>query len=320
MAEIETQLAIKPTPPFVQQLAKKLRRLESSRYFPWALLTPVLLFFLIWNIIPLLWLLGLSFYNYQPLMGRPASFVGLGNYSDMFTLEPIGVWSAFGRTFVWMLMTVGVETVFGVLLGLLFWRSTALRGRRLALALMFTPMLAAPVSVGAFMALIYHPTLGVSNYVLQQIIGTKIDFLGTPGLAMPAVAAVDWWMWTPFMMLITLAALGSVPKAELEAAEVDRLSWWQRMRHVVLPHGKYILMLGIILRTIDSYKTTDLVFQMTYGGPGNETELASIMLWRKAFDSMNMGWSSSLAVLLLLTAIAFTSVYLYILNLGRQGR
>ena len=117
--------------------------------------------------------------------------------------------------------------------------------------------------------------------------------------------------------LMTLAALGSVPKAELEAAEIDRLPWHKRLTLVVWHHGKFILMLGILLRTIDAYKTTDLVFVMTNGGPGNVTELIGLKLYRFAFASLNIGFSSALALVLLLIAIAFTSIFLYVLYLRR---
>ena len=86
------------------------------------------------------------------------------------------------------------------------------------------------------------------------------------------------------MLMMTLAALGSVPKAELEAANIDRLGWWQKFTHIILPHGKYILMLGILLRTIDCFKTMDLVWSMTTGGPGNATELlaSACTAWRSS--------------------------------------
>jgi multiple sugar transport system permease protein len=116
------------------------------------------------------------------------------------------------------------------------------------------------------------------------------------------------------MILMTLAALGSVPKAELEAAEIDRLPWLKRLWYVVLPHGKFILMLGILLRTIDAFKTTDLVYLMTRGGPGNRTEFVGVTLYRQGFEAFQMGDASALAVVTLLIAIAFTSIYLYVLN------
>ena len=116
------------------------------------------------------------------------------------------------------------------------------------------------------------------------------------------------------MVLMTLAALASVPKAELEAAEIDRLAWHQRLRLIVLHDGKFILMLGILLRTIDAFKTMDLIYDMTYGGPGSATQLVAMTLYRRAFDSFNMGSSSALAVILLFISIAFTATFIFVLH------
>ena len=294
-----------------------MRWIDNSPHFPAMLLVPVLLFFLIWNIVPLLWMVGMSFYNYSLVTGDPPRFIGLANFADLY--NNLAVWQALSTTFIFVFFSVGVETLLGLLLGFLFWGSTELPGRRLALTLLFAPMILTPAATGTFFRLIYDPTFGVANYLTSQLFGTKIDFLGDKAWAMASVLLVDIWMWTPFMILITLAALGSVPKAELEAAEVDRLPWIKRIRYVILPHAKFILMLGILLRTIDSFKVMDLIYQLTRGGPGNTTEVIGITLFRKAFEGFTMGWSSSLAVVTLLIAIAFTSIYLYILNLRMEG-
>lgn len=292
-----------------------LRVFEESRFFSLTLLLPILIFFVALNVIPTMWMIGMSFYNYSLMSPAPPNFIGIGNYVRIY--NDADLWSAFGRTFVFVVLAVSIETTLGVLLGFLFWGSNNMPGRRLALTLLFVPMVVTPVASGLFWRLIYEPTFGVANYLLQQLTGVKIDFLTNINWAFGAVLFVDIWMWTPFMILMTLAALGSVPKAELEAAEVDRLSIGQRLWHVIWPHGKFILMLGILLRTIDAYKTTDLVFLMTNGGPGNITELIALKLYRYAFASLNIGFSSALAVILLLIAIAFTSIYLWVLNLRR---
>ncbi len=304
------------TVPMRPSVAARLRHLfDDARLFPLLLILPALLFFLIWNLIPVLWLIGLSFYDYSLKLGQPPSFAGLDNFIDI--AFDFGVWESLSRTFVWVGLSVGIETVLGALLGILFWGSAGLPGRRIALTLLFTPMIITPVAAGAFYQYLYEPTFGIFNHVLG-LFGTNIDFIGDRDWAFAAVLAVDIWMWTPFMILITLAALGSVPKAELEAAEIDRLSWFKRFWHIILPRAKFILMLGILLRTIESFKTMDLIYLMTQGGPGNSTELIALSLYRKAFDSFQMGWSSALALILLLTAIAFTSIYLYILNLNSR--
>lgn len=299
--------------PWARAWRRAMLWVDNTRAFPAALLVPVLLFFIVWNVIPTLWMIGLSFYRYALISGRPPEFIGTGNFADI--MNDVNMWQTFSRTFIWVLFSVGFETVLGFLLGLLFWGSKQMPGRRLALTLLFAPMIMTPLAAGVFFRLIYEPTFGVINYFIRSLGGQDVNFLTDPNLAFGAVLVVDIWMWTPFMILISLAALGSVPQAELEAAQIDRLSWYKRFRHIILPHGRFILMLGILLRTIDSFKTMDLVFVMTRGGPGNITEFIGLSLYRKAFDGLNMGYSSALAILLLLTAIAFTSIYLYVLNL-----
>lgn len=321
-----------------------LRAFEESRAFPVALLTPILVFFVLLNVIPTLWLIGFSFYRYNlqsPDVPRPACVGGpcpallsiptgiqasltqqlqiiipaappVDNYIKIY--NDSDTWGGFGRTFLFVVLAVAIQVVLGVLLGFLFWGSAHMPGRRIALTMLFTPMVITPVASGLFWRLIYEPTFGVINYLITALGGQKIDFLTNNEWAFPAVLFVDVWMWTPFMILMTLAALGSVPKAELEAADVDRMSWINKIRYVIWPHGKFILMLGILLRTIDAFKTTDLVFLMTNGGPGNITELIGLRLYRFAFASLNIGFSSALAVVLLITAIAFTSIYLWVLN------
>lgn len=296
--------------------SKAVRGYDNSRIFPTSLVVPILIFFIVWNVIPTLWMIGLGFYDYSLITGEPEKFIGLKNFIDIANNST--VWHNFGRTFLWVVLTTGIETVLGVLLGFLFWDSAKLPGRRLALTLLFAPMLLAPVSTGTFFRLIYDPVFGVLNYMVSLFGGQPIDFLGNQTTAFPSVIMVDIWMWTPFMIMITLAALGSVPKAELEAAKVDRLPWNKRLIYIVWPYGKFVIMLGILLRTIDSFKTMDLVNQMTKGGPGNATELIALGLYRKAFEGFNMGWSSALALLLFFTAIAFTSIYLFVLNKSKQ--
>ncbi len=286
--------------------------LNSRRVLPTLLLMPVLVFFIVWNTIPTLWLLGLSFYRYSFTSGRPPIFAGLYNFSSI--LDDSEVWFGLSRTFLFVLCAVGIETVLGLLLGLLFWQSQRLPGRRLALTLLFAPMVLTPVASGTFWRLIYDPTFGILDNILRGLGLPGLNFLGDAHLAFGAVLAVDIWMWTPFMVLMTLAALASVPKAELEAAAVDRLGPLQRLRLVILYHGKFILMLGILLRTIDAFKTLDLVYDMTFGGPGNTTELIAVTLYRRAFQVFNMGWSSALAVVLLLISIAFTATFIFVLH------
>jgi multiple sugar transport system permease protein len=288
------------------------RALDESRFFPALLLGPILVFFIVWNVVPLLWLLGVSFYRYKVTGARPAEFIGFENFLDIWRATE--VWGLLGRTLSFMVLTVGGATVLGMVLGFLFWGSGRMPGRRIALTLLFTPMILPPVAVGTFFKLIYEPNFGIANFFTDKLIGRRFDFLTNKDLAFGATIAVDVWMWTPFMILMTLAALASVPKAELEAAEIDQIPWLKRIWYIILPNGKFILMLGILLRTIDAFKTTDLPLLMTNGGPGNTTEFVGLSLYRTGFEAFQMGDASALAIITLLIAIAFASIYLYVLS------
>ena len=303
----------RPSPAARQGIWDGFTRFLGRRdVLPLILLLPVLVFFIVWNLIPTLWLLGLGFYRFSLTSGRPPRFAGLYNYQTI--LNDAGIWFDLSRTFLFVFFAVACETLLGMALGLLFWNSHRLPGRRIALTMLFAPMVLTPVAAGTFWRLIYDPTFGVLNFAIRGLGLPSIDFLGNSNVAFEAVLAVDIWMWTPFMVLMTLAALASVPKAELEAAEIDRLAWHQKLRLIVLHHGKFILMLGILLRTIDAFKTMDLIYDMTYGGPGSTTQLVAMTLYRRAFEAFNMGSSSALAVILLLISIAFTATFIFVLH------
>lgn len=308
--------AIPTRTPLRRLLMRATRLFDDARFLPILLIAPVLIFFIVWNVIPTLWMIGLSFYRYQISIPDSLAFLGIDNYTDI--IRDRAMWQGLSRTFVWVFFGVGIQTVLGMVLGFLFWGSKTMPARRLALTLLFTPMIVTPVAAGLFFRLIYEPTFGIVSWFTQTFFGQEVLLLQNPDAAFWAVLFVDIWMWTPFMILITLAALASVPKAEMEAAEIDRLSWFDRIRYIILPHGKYVLMLGILLRTIDSFKTLDLVYLMAV--PGSTTKLIAILLRESAFEALNVGWSSALAIILLLTAIAFTSIYLYILNLNSKAK
>jgi multiple sugar transport system permease protein len=294
------------------------RFLDNRSTLVIVLLVPVMTFFVVFNTIPTLWLLGLSFYNYSLTSGSPPDFVAFRNFVAIFHSKN-SIWFDLSRTFTFVVCGVTFQTVVGALLGFLFWGSKDMPGRRFALTLLFAPMVLTPVASGTFFRFIYDPTFGVLNYLWRSAFGGgPIDFLGNPDFAFWSVLAVDCWMWTPFMTLMTLAALGSVPTAELEAAEIDRVPFYRRLSLVIWHHGKFIMMLGILLRTIDCFKTLDLIIPMTKGGPGQTTRLVAMELNKQAFESFNMGWSSAYAVLLLLISIAMTSVFIFVLHLRRR--
>ena len=293
------------------------KRPDKNRKLSWLLLAPVLAFSALLNVLPTLWMLGLSFYDYTLTSYKAPTFTGLTNYSDFVKNEQLS--ASVSRTFIFLILAVIAQTLLGILIGVFFWKNDKMPGRRLALTLFFTPMVVTPIATALFWKLMLDPTFGVVNYMLTSLGFSRTDFLTSSTLAFPTLIVVDTWMWTPFMALMTLAALGSVPKAELEAAAIDRLPIWRQITSVIWPHAKFILMLGILLRSIDAFKTMDLTYIMTNGGPGDTTELIALSLYRFAFKSFKLGYSSAVSVFLLFIAIALTAIYLYILNAKKKA-
>ena len=298
--------------------APKAKKPESNKnWFSWGLLAPVLFFFILMSVLPTIWMFGLAFYDYTLTSANKPKLIGFKNFADFLANQQLA--GSVSRTFIFLLCAVIIQTLLGILIGVLFWKNDKMPGRRLALTLFFTPMVVTPIATSLFWKFILDPTLGVINYFASVLGFERFDTLTDATLAFPTLVFVDTWMWTPFMTLMTLAALGSVPKAELEAAQVDRLPIFRLIRTVIWPHAKFILGLGILLRTIDAFKTMDLAYVMTGGGPGDRTELIAVSLYRFAFKSFKLGYSSAVSVFLMFIAIALTSIYLYILNARKKA-
>ncbi|MEM2188069.1 MAG: sugar ABC transporter permease [Nitrososphaerota archaeon] len=274
------------------------------RSFPILLIIPALavVFFLV--IFPLFWALGLSFYRYNVLRGEAPVFIGLDNYARLLTNEVI--WERFVTTITFVVSAVALEFILGFALALLFFQE--FKGRRLAITLVTMPLLIAPIAAGIFFKYIYDATFGVFTYFIQLLTGIGVNML--KDYAMLSVVLLDAWQWTPFMMLFILAGLEAVPKHLLESAEVDRLSWIDKFRVVIWPTIRPLVMLALLFRTMDAFRTFDTVFALTEGGPGTQTELISITLYRTAFKYFRTGEACALAFVILVIVILLTNLYL----------
>lgn len=291
------------------------RKDHQENFIKWFFILPALAFFFAWNIFPLLWVLGLSFHKYSIMTGRPPRFVGLENYTRIFG-DPY-FWDRFRTTFTYVFVAVFFEFVIGFGLALLF--NQEIKGKKIMLTLMMAPMIIAPVATGVFFRFMYEPTWGIFGYFLDKLVGLRPQFLQDYRLALPSVILADIWMWSPFMLMMTLAGLQAVPDYLLEAAEVDRLSWWTKFRHIILPTIRPVLVLALLLRTIDAFRLFDKIFVMTGGGPGTATEIISMSVYRLAFLFFRTGRGSALAIILLVVAIVFTNIYLLLLRAGRKA-
>ena len=304
-----TRLA-QATPPAI---AARVRGL-SDRAIAWLFVAPTIFLLLAINIFPLIWTIWLSFTNFA--VNKPnaeVKWVGLRNYQRILTDE--GTWANMQATAHFLIWTLFFQVLIGFTLAWLINRK--FRGNDLVTTLIVIPMMLSPAVVGNFWTFLYQPQIGLINYVVEFVSGipaSSFSMLGPGGLAPWAIVIVDTWMWTPFVMLICLAGLRSIPDYIYEAAEVDRASTWRQFWTITVPMVLPFLMLAVLFRGIENFKMFDMVVLLTGGGPGDETLLASIDLKREAFEKWRTGYSSAYAIILFVTVFGLASIYVKALN------
>ena len=294
-------------------IARRVRGL-SDRAIAWVFVTPTILLLLAINIFPLIWTIRLSFTNFRANRpNRDVDWVGLRNYERILTDED--VWIAMQATAHFLFWTIVLQVIIGFALAWLINRK--FRGNDLWTTIIVLPMMLSPAVVGNFWTFLYQPQIGLFNYVIAFFTGvdpSSFQMLGSVNLAPWAIIIVDTWMWTPFVMLICLAGLRSIPEYIYEAAAIDRASKWRQFWTITVPMVLPFLMLAVLFRGIENFKMFDLVVQLTGGGPGSVTELASINLKREAFEKWRTGYSSAFAIILFVTVFGLASIYVKALN------
>ena len=237
-------------------------------------------------------------------MNEPADFVGLQNYRDL--LNDHYIWNNFSVTAKYVLVSVGGQVIVGFGVALLLNRTIPLKG--LITTLLLLPMMMSTAVVGLFWQLLYSPSWGIINYVLGL---GDFAWLSDPDVALYAVAITDIWMWSPFVMLLSLAGLSAMPKHLYEAAAIDRASGWYTFTRITLPLVAPLLLIAIIFRTMEAFKTFDLAFIMS---SQPTTELIAIRLYKMAFQEWQTGRSCALAYIVLIMVLAITNIYVKYLN------
>ena len=180
--------------------------------------------------------------------------------------------------------------------------------------LVLTPMMLSFVSVGVFFKLYYEPTFGLLSWAINLFTTEPFVLLATANGAIAGIVFADAWMWSPFVMLLVLAGLVSVPKYLYEAAEIDRVSPWRRFRTITFPYIKSLLLLAVLFRTIETFKLFDIVYIITEGGPGSSTETIAVYVYRMAFQNFRTSQSAALGYIILFIVIVLTNLYLYAVN------
>ncbi|SEL79820.1 carbohydrate ABC transporter membrane protein 1, CUT1 family [Roseovarius azorensis] len=310
MPETAMDSVARATPP---RVARRIRGL-SDRMIAWIFVAPTIFLLLAINIFPLIWTIRLSFTNFRA--NRPnaeTAWVGLRNYERI--LSDPDIWQTMQATAHFLFWTLFFQVLIGFALAWLI--NAKFRGSNFWTTIIVLPMMLSPAVVGNFWTFLYQPQIGLFNYVVAFFSGadpTGFTMIGEVALAPWAIVIVDTWMWTPFVMLICLAGLRSIPESIYEAAECDRASKWRQFWTITVPMVLPFLMLAVLFRGIENFKMFDLVVQLTGGGPGSTTELTSINLKREAFEKWRTGYASAYAVILFVTVFGLASIYVKALN------
>jgi multiple sugar transport system permease protein len=267
----------------------------GHRYAPYIFPVPAVVVILLTIVYPVLYTGWMSLHDWFASSLTPPKFVALANYGHIVTADP-RFREAFFRTLYFSGLVVSAETAAGVGMALLFNRE--FWGRGLLRTLSILPMVATPTAVALIFVMMYHPTLGVMNYLVSRIGLPPLTWTYSSHSALYALALVDVWEWTPLIMLIALAGLAALPKEPYESAVIDGATGLRTLWHITLPLLRPILVVAVLFRAIDAIKTFDIIFVMTQGGPSNASETINLLLFNQAFSYFNIGYASAMAVAL----------------------
>lgn len=290
------------------------KALKNPRtYAAYIFLLPAIVVLAIGLVVPMINALQLSFYDWS--MGIPwdaKKFIGLDSYARL--LKDEAVRTSVGVTLRFAFFVIISEMLLGTLLALLLERPV--KGAAFFRTLFILPLMVSPVAVGLIWRYLYDGRIGIINYYLgalgeavpflKQLGFTRYQFLGDPNLALPSIIVTDIWQWTPFIFIIVLAGLQSLPSEVLEAAYIDGANWFQMTWHVKLPMVRTILLVTLLMRIIDVFRALEVMYVMTFGGPGLSTELLSLHIYKTAFTAQKLGYASTIAVLLMAIILIFS--------------
>jgi multiple sugar transport system permease protein len=299
-----------------KQTPIKLKRgIQMRKSFPWLLLAPTILVLAFLGLFPFVYAIRLAGTNI--IMSKPylpRIFVGLEQYRDV--MQDPNFITALKVTFIFTVEAVFIQFWAGLGLALLFRRN--IHGKGVFRIFLLIPMVLTPVVVGLMWRFLLYPHSGFVTYYVGRIAEffgfSAPQFLANPKLALQTLIWIDIWEWTPFMFLILHAGLSSIPSEPYEAARVDGASKWFIFRTITLPLLKPSILIVLLMRTMDAFRTFDTIFVLTEGGPGNSTETLNIFLTHLGFKFFYTSKAAALALIMLVMIIAMSFAFIKLLR------
>lgn len=285
----------------------KIGILSTDRPLIWML--PLIAMLVAFTIIPLIYNIWLSFHEYAPFK-RALVPVGLDNWRALFADERM--WEALGTTLFYFAVVLSVEVVLGMAIALLL--DAEEFGFGLLRTVLTLTLVVPPAIVGMMYLLIEDPEFGVLTYVLDLfgILDKSVPILATSATALWGVMLADIWQWTPFMVLIFLAGIRSLPPEPYEAAMLDGASAFMTFRRITLPLMSKVIAVAVLIRGIDVFRMFDYVFVMTSGGPGTSTYTLSLYAWQQTFSFVKWGYGATLSLFTLVIILIVANLFIYL--------
>jgi multiple sugar transport system permease protein len=280
--------------------ATKARRTMSDGWYSVLLIAPAMAIILFFALVPLFYAIDVSFRHADLTMGGLQGWVGLNNYRTV--LHEVKFWATVQTTVIFTFLAIVIEMGLGVFIAFLIYGATW--GKGLIRSLLILPLATAPAVTGLFWRYLYDTQFGLFNYFLS-VLGApwQPNWLGDTKFGMWSIVIFDTWLWLPFVSLIVLAGLQSLPKEPFEAAELDGASNFRVLRTLTFPMLSPVLTLVFILRTIDCLRLYDSVATLTRGGPGDTTETMTYYLYRQGLVFFRMDYASTMALLFMFAVI-----------------
>lgn len=267
-------------------------------------------------VFPVAYTVYLSFTNWTPTSLGSPELVGFQNYTDLI-LNDERFLDALWRTIWYTAVGLSIQCVLGVGLALIFNQDFA--GRGILRTIFLMPMVAAPVAIALVWMMILDINTGILNYLLDLAFGLRVPWLSGRQVVLWSMIIIDTWQWTPFVMLITLAGLSSLPVEPFEAAVIDGASSFQLFRYITFPMLRPTILVALMFRGIDALKTFDVIYVITQGGPAFASETLNIYAFLQGFSYFNMGYASAILVLYFMLVMGVSFLFSHLRNVAAEA-
>ncbi len=285
--------------------------MRTPRWVPWVYLGPAVAVMAVACLVPLLSALQLGFYDWS--LGTPwgeAKWVGTDAFVAAF--QDAAVWRSLVTTLIFAAVCVVAEMLLGIALALAL--EGDVRGMAFFRTLFILPMMIAPIAVGLTWRYLFDAQFGLLNAIIGVLGMAPVGWLAQENTAFIAIVIADIWQWTPFVFIMMIAGLANVDSSVLEAARIDGATWWQATRRVKLPMIMHVIAITLLMRLIDAFRVLEVIYILTFGGPGDSTEILSLHIYKTAFVGQRLGTAAAISVLLLVVVALLSWLALKLSN------